>query len=114
MITVLLVNMCAEVKVLKYDTTSDNDAARRLIEDWKAGNIRWDYDDCNAAFTPDWLEKYGMEPLGEDYTPLHDNGVRIIEWRCCMGTNDADDQIVCGYLVPSYEESGQQEPPAYP
>ena len=109
MLTVLLVNMCAEVKVLKYDTTSTKDASQRLIEDWKAGDITWDYDDCNASFTPSWLEKHGMEPLGQHYTPLYDNGVRIIEWRCCIGDDESDDQIVCGYFVPSHENSGQQD-----
>jgi len=99
MITLMLVNMTAEVKILKYDTDSEEEVCRLMIEDWKAQKIRWEYEDTNHAFEKEWLEKYGMDPMSEDYTPQYENGVRVVEWYCMNGVKESDDQIVWGYFL---------------
>lgn len=87
------------MKILKYDTTSEDEACNFLIQDWKLGKIKWEYDYTNAAFTCEWLDKYGMEPMGSDYTPQYENGVRVVEWYCANGPSESDDEIVWGYFL---------------
>lgn len=99
MITVMLVSMGAEVKILKYDTDSDEEACRLLVEDWKAGNVKWEFEDTNHAFDREWLERYGMDPMSRDYTPQYENGVRKVEWYCSIGPKESDDEIVWGYFL---------------
>jgi len=113
MITVMLVSMYAEVKILKYDTDSEDEACRLLIEDWKARNIKWEFDSTNEAFDREWLEKYGMDPITYDFTPQYENGVRVVEWCCVSGPYESDDEIICGYFLHTRKSSGSFHIPGY-
>ena len=94
----MLVSMAAEVRILKYDTDSEKEACRLLVDDWKAGKVKWEFEDTNHAFDREWLEKYGDDPMSESYMPQYENGVRTVEWYCCNGPNESDDEIVWGYF----------------
>ena len=99
MITVMLIDMFAEVKILKYDTDSEEEACHLLIEDWKKGEIEWEFEDTNQAFDREWLEENGMDPISEGYAPEYENGVRTVEWYCCNGPKESDDVIAWGYFL---------------
>lgn len=90
MITVMLVSRYAEVKIFKYDTDSEEEACDLLIDDWQSQKIKWEFDYTNEAFDKKWLEKYGMEPMSEYFTPQYENGVRLVEWYC-TGAEESDD-----------------------
>ena len=99
MITVMLVNMSAEVQILRYDTDSEEEACQLLIDDWKIGKVKWELCFTNEAFSREWLEKYGMDPMGDNYTPQYENEVRMVEWYCVTGPKESDDEIVWGYFL---------------
>lgn len=91
--------MMAEVKILKYGNDSVEEACHLLIEDWKSGKIEWEYEETNKVFNRDWLEKYGTDPISQDYTPQYENGVRVLEWYCSSGPKEGNDEIVLGYFL---------------
>ena len=100
MITAVLINMDAETKILKYDTTSEEDAFNFLLDDWINGKIVWSYPDTNLAIDKNWLKKYGSEPLSDYYDKQYENGVRVVTWHYC-GERESDDHIVSCYLIHS-------------
>ncbi len=97
MITTLLINECSEVFIRKYDTNSEDKAITLLLTDWIAGQFKWEWEGSNEAFTPEWLKENGQDYLLE--IPQYENGVRVIEWYCCNGPKESDDEIVYGYFV---------------
>ncbi len=98
MITALLVNMNAEVKVFKYDTDSAEVACEMLVKEWKEGKIVWEWWGANEAFTPEWLNELGYPP---EVGPEEELGVIKYEWWCCQGESESDDEIVYGYFINS-------------
>lgn len=98
MITVLLVNMCAETIIRRYDTNSFDEALELLLEDWMNGKIVWEFEDTNNAITPDWLRQYGQPDEGIEVTVQED--VIIHTWHYC-GEREIDDEIVRAFMVKS-------------
>ena len=100
MITGVLINLNAESKILRFNTDSEEEACKLLIEDWKNGKIVWEYPDTNIAFSKDWLKKYGLEPLSDYYEKQFENEVRFVTWHYC-GERESDDEIVTCYFIHS-------------
>lgn len=100
MITAVLINLDAESKILKFNTDSEEEACKLLLEDWINGKIVWSYQDTNLAFSKEWLKKYGFEPLSDIYDKQYENEVRIVTWHYC-GESESDDHIVSCYLIHS-------------
>jgi hypothetical protein len=98
-ITVLLVNDYMELRVFRYRTDAPEDACRHLLADWIDGAVIWDMTAANAAFTPEWLERNGLDPFHPAYLPRIANGVREVEWWFA-GPTEGDDVRVRGYFVP--------------
>ncbi len=100
MITAILVTIYAEIKVLKYATSSEDDACRMLVEDWKKGKIIWECSDTNLAFSKSWLDAYGLEPISDLCDKQYENNVRVVTWHYC-GESESEHQIVSCYFVHS-------------
>ena len=100
MITAVLINLDAESKILKFNTESEDEAFKLLVQDWISGKIEWSNPDMNVAFSKDWLKKYGFEPLSDHYVKQYDNEVRVFTWHYC-GEREADDHIVSCYMIHS-------------
>jgi hypothetical protein len=100
MITAVLINLDAESKILKFNTDSEEEAFKLLLEDWINGKIVWSFEDSNIAFSKDWLKKNGYEPFSDTFTKQYENGVRVVEWHYC-GEREADDHIIACYLIHS-------------
>lgn len=100
MITVLLINDCAEAIVRHYKTNSEDEAARMLGADWSEGRIRFPTPDPPGLFGPDWVRSSIDEALN-DMTPQYENGVRTIHFYCAGGPNESDDRQAWAYFVRS-------------
>jgi len=100
MITAVLINIDAESKILKYDTNSEEEACKLLINDWIKKKIKWSYPETNLAFSKEWLTENGLEPISDYYEKTYENEVRYITWHYC-GERESDDQIVHCYFIHS-------------
>lgn len=100
MITVLLVSDWLETRPLRYDTDSFDEAAVRLVDDWFAGRIRWEAEEVQTAFSPQWLQANGYP--GNNCEPqIHrETGIVTYVWHWC-GEEESDDQVVYGYFIKS-------------
>lgn len=98
MITIILSNDWLEFVTRRYDTNSFDEAAKQLVEDWIAGEFKWDTEETVEAFSPEWLKKHGRSK--EDCLPEIDAETEIISYRW-FWFNGEDELIVDGQFIKS-------------
>jgi len=98
MITVLLVNLCAETIIRRYDTNFFDEALNLLLQDWTDGKIIWEWNDVNEAITSEWLKLYGQP--NDDIEIYVEKDVVVHTWHYC-GERESDDVIVSAFMVKS-------------
>lgn len=98
MITILLNNRMMEVVTRRYNTNSFDEAAIQLVDDWVSGQLSWEDEETNEAFTPEWLEKNGYPQ--DDCLPEIDEETEIIHYSW-FWWNGEDELIIDGYFIKS-------------
>ncbi len=82
----------------RYDTVSFDEAATLLIDDWIEGKFKWETEETVAAFSPEWLERYGYPYEG--CLPEIDTETEIVSYQW-FWFNGEDELIVDGYFIKS-------------